>query len=110
MRKTTFAEKFLDAHVTLNTVRPAIFSATLRQYLRPDGRQVTANVNLPIHIEPAYLKMLRSGQWLACEVLRTGEVSITIEDEDEDYDIEITENNQTVVESIVAILTRRSNP
>lgn len=84
------------------------FTAKLTQYLRPDGRQVEVETELPMAVLGAYKHMTNYGCRLECEVLTTGEVSVTVTHPDVgDIDISVTENGPEVHEGIVRMLQRR---
>lgn len=84
------------------------FEANLTQFIRPDARQVAVACDLPIEVEPLYQQMLNDGCRLECEVLRTGEVSVTVSDGDNDIDFSITPNTPLVHNGIVDMLKRQS--
>lgn len=79
------------------------------QYLRPDGRRKDVSINRPDNIEEMARKFISAGGWYECEVLSTGEVSLTVcynlDGEDEDIAIELCKNGPEVnhkVDELVA--------
>lgn len=84
------------------------FTAKLTQYMRPDGRQQAVETELPVEVLGAYKHMENFGCRLECEVLRTGEVSVTVTHPDMgDIDISVNPNGPEVHEGLVRMLNRR---
>ena len=52
---------------------------TFTQYMRPDGRKMSVDINRPADIETMALELQQAGVRLEAEVLTTGEVSFTAE-------------------------------
>jgi len=64
------------------------FTARVTQYLRPSGRPHAASINLNGELEPDYRDMTKRGYRFAAEVLRTGEVSLTIIGTDKEIEVD----------------------
>lgn len=89
-------------------LRKATFVAYLHQFIRPYGHKKTVETDLPIDVEPLYKDMQAHGCRLECEVLLTGEVSVTVSDDGADHDFSVTPNGPAVQPGIAAMLRRRS--
>lgn len=85
--------------VTLNT-----FEIELTQFHLPNGRQEKIQTDISKDFEDAYNFMLSQNCKLEAEVLRTGEVSITITNSDEDLMIEVVPNGPEVQTAIKKLL------
>lgn len=82
------------------------FTAKVRQFLLPHGRQQVLSTELPREVEAAYRYMHSEGCELQAEVLRTGLVSVTITGyELGDIDIRIVPNGPQVQEALADMLT-----
>ncbi len=79
-----------------------------RQYMRPDGRVRTIQTVIPDAYSEHVDSLKEHECRLATEMLRTGEVSLTIEDEEQDYDCEVVVNGPAVPLAIFCLLERRS--
>lgn len=84
-----------------------MINAEFTQYILPDGwtKSVTIDVadDLRMHIEA----IKNMGAKLECEVLTTGEVSLTITDPEEgDFDIELVPNGPEVVGAVDRLIRR----
>ena len=86
------------------------FEATLTQFMRPSGMSKQVATELPSEVEPLYKQMLETGCRLECEVLRTGEVSVTVSNvaAEVDIDFSVTKNDESVHSGIVAMLRRHA--
>jgi len=84
----------------------------LTQYMMPDGRQVPVTINLDESLRPQYDRMKEDGRRFAAEMLRTSEISLTIEDiqEEEDIDIRIVPNGPEVPTAMEDMLRCYSSP
>lgn len=69
---------------------------TFTQFLRPDGRQKTVEIERPAEIETLAKKVLAKGLRFEIEELQTGDVSMTVSDGDEDLFIRICPNGPDV--------------
>lgn len=78
------------------------------QYMRPDGRKVQANTELPDAIERTYMNMLGAGCRFEAEVLTTGEVSVTVTNDEEDVDSEVVPNGPEVQAAMLRLLQRKA--
>ena len=81
------------------------------QYLRPDGRKVSLEIEAPAEVEAMAKRLMDHGWRFECEVLTTGECSFTIVGEDpetgEEGDLAIeTGPNDATVQDMVARLMR----
>lgn len=85
------------------------FPVTVTQYVRTDGHAVSRETDLPINVQSEYAAMCAAGCRLASEVLRTGEVSISIENADQDGDLagKTVPNGPQVQAAIVEMLQAR---
>lgn len=70
------------------------------QYLRPDGRKSLVHIERPGTIVQVADRILRYGFWFECELLSTGQVSLTISDKNGDYAIELCKNGPGVAETV----------
>jgi len=68
------------------------FTARVTQYLRPSGRARHATIELNTELESNYKDMIKRGFKFTAEVLRTGEVSLTVDGKDREVDGEIAAN------------------
>ncbi len=59
------------------------------QYLLPDGRQRKMTTSAPARYAPNYQRMKDAGLTFGVEILRTQQVSLTIEDLKREVDVEI---------------------
>lgn len=62
------------------------------QFILPDARKKHIWVDVPSHIEEKAYKIIENGWRFEAEILRTGEVSLTVTSEEADEAIEICEN------------------
>lgn len=70
------------------------------QYLRPDGRKRSINIERPAEVEELAMKLVRRGLRLEAEELCTGEVSFTVFDGEKDIAIEICPNGPDVPHAV----------
>lgn len=86
------------------------FEATLTQFMRPSGMSTPVATDLPVEVEQLYRQMIEAGCRLECEVLTTGEVSVTVSNVSAEVDIDfsVTKNDRSVHSGIVAMLRRQS--
>lgn len=74
---------------------------TFTRYLMPDGRRTTVTIDCPHDVADKADQLHSRNLVLECEVLRTGEVSLTITDqEEEDVDIRVVPNGPAVPEAV----------
>ena len=75
------------------------------QYLRPNGLKVPMFIHCRANVEEKAHQIIKNGYHFECEVLTTGEVSLTItNDEDGDVAIKVVPNGPEVpiaVESLI---------
>lgn len=85
------------------------YTAEVLQFLMPNGMRKLTSTELPIETKAAYEDMLQSGCRFEAEVLRSGQVSITISDpvKEEDVDISLTGNGPEVQRGMVEMLQRK---
>ncbi len=71
------------------------------QYMRPNGRRVEGD-SCPVNINLApKVQDIRDNGWVfECEVLTTGQVSLTVSDGEEDVGIELSVNGPSVADAI----------
>ena len=80
----------------------------MTQFIAPNGERKTFLVERPEDIEAKAGEIIDAGYKFECEVLTTGQVSLTIADpsEGEDVDIEVTVNDSSVNESLDRMINR----
>ena len=78
------------------------------QFLRPDGRTKTISIDRPDTVAAVARTILDQGYRFECEVLTTGDVSLTItNDDDGDVDVEVTKNGPGLIgEAVDRLITR----
>lgn len=85
-------------------------SIPFTQYLLPDGRMRSVDVERPPEIEALAEGYIARGGWFECEVLTNGDVSLTAcwdrEDGDNDVEIEIASNGKEVLEAVDRLVRR----
>lgn len=78
------------------------------QYKRPDGRAMPVTINRPAEIAGMARAFIERGGWFECEVLTTGEVSLTACREDgfdtEDIAIRVVPNGPAVPDAVDALV------
>jgi hypothetical protein len=79
-------------------------SIPFTQYLRPDGRRRSVEIDRPAEVEAIAEQFIASGGRFECEVLMTGEISFTavkeVDGEEQDVEIVICENGPGVGEKV----------
>jgi hypothetical protein len=70
------------------------------QYLLPDGRTRDEHIDRPADIEAIADRFIKSGGRYECEVLTTGEVSLTAVKDDDDVAIVLCQNAPGVGERV----------
>ncbi len=83
------------------------YQADVIKYKGPYGESVHTSTPLPFGTYDYYQDMLSADCYFEAEILRTGEVSITITNNEMDVDIEITPNGPEVQEGMVTMLKRQ---
>ena len=80
------------------------------QYLLPDGRKRDTDIERPAEIEEMALRFMEGGGRYECEILTTGEVSLTavkeIDGEPQDVEIEVCHNGPGVGERVDDLVRR----
>ena len=78
------------------------------QFHLPDGRQTTETFHVADRLAPQVEFIAEMGWELQCEILRTGEISLTVFDPKtlEDLDIELCRNGPEVPSAIDRLLAR----
>lgn len=78
------------------------------QYLLPDGRRTSFTMEVPADVADKAARLEKAGLFLEAEVLRTGEVSLTIADREEevDADIRVVPNGPAVTEAALDLIRR----
>ena len=76
------------------------------QYLRPDGRKTRVYVKRPMPIAARAQLIIEKGHRFECEMLQTGDVSVTVFDLDkeEDVAIRICANGPEVLDAVDSII------
>lgn len=87
MNVGAYADYFEEPHMT------AIY---FTQFLLPDGRKKIISIDRPDPVVSKADAIKRHGFRFECEVLTTGDVSLTISDDDQDHAIEVCANNEAV--------------
>lgn len=79
---------------------------TFTQYLRPDGRRQPVSILMPHDVADKADQLRARHLVLECEVLRTGEVSLTIADQEKerDVDIRVVPNGPGVPEAVMDLV------
>lgn len=77
------------------------------EYVRPNGRRTHHQIGIDDKYQRDYDSMNDAGCCLEAEVLRTGQISLTVTSEDADVDILIFDEHKRLVEKIGEILSRR---
>ena len=83
------------------------------QYLLADGRKRTEYIDRPWEVEALAQQFIASGGRFECEILTTGEVSLTAHRNGEDVAIEICANGPEVprrVDALVRAVTNGAAP
>jgi hypothetical protein len=70
------------------------------QFLRPNGKARSVYIERPAAVEAKAIAIQDAGYWFEAEVLRGGEVSLTIADLKHDAACEICENGEEVPKAI----------
>lgn len=86
----------------------------ITHYIRPHGRPREETIDRPAEIEALAQKFIEAGGRYECEILTTGEASLTAvfcgEDGDEqDVEIEICDNGPPVGEAVDALVRKSIN-
>lgn len=76
------------------------------QYIMPYGRPQPVSIDRPDEIAAKAKAITDEGYRFECEVLSTGEVSLTVCDDDGDLDIEVVPNGPSVPEAVDRLITR----
>lgn len=81
---------------------------TFTQYLRPDGRRQAVTILMPHDVADKADQLRAIRLVLECEVLRTGEVSLTITDQEEEHDVDIrvVPNGPGVPEAVMDLVRK----
>lgn len=66
------------------------------QYLRPDGRKVDVSIEVSDEVGTKAHAIIAAGYRFECEILTTGQVSVTITDDEADHAIEIVMNGPDI--------------
>jgi len=94
------------------------FTATMIQFLKPDGRKHIEHIELPMKVSCLYGDMLGHSCRIEVEVLVPGDISLTIANSEEDLDIELIPNQERfnhlprqtklITDRVVKLLKRES--
>jgi hypothetical protein len=76
------------------------------QYLRPDGRTNIVYAPCTSEIRKKAAELESKGLKFECEILITGEVSLTIADDFGDVGIEISKNDESVNQALEKLVNR----
>ncbi len=75
------------------------------QYKLPNGRKVPASIHCRANTEEKAQRLINKGYRFECEVLTTGEVSLTItNDEDGDVAIKVVPNDASIPIAVEALI------
>jgi len=81
--------------------------AKFTQYIRPNGREVSIEIEVADDLEDQLHAIRSAGAELTAEVLTTGEVSLTIEEPDcGDWDCIVVSNGPDVVSAVDSLIRR----
>jgi hypothetical protein len=87
--------------ITEQRNRPMTYAVPFTQYLPPDGRKKEVFIEVDQETGEMAALILTRGFVFECEVLRTGDVSLTITDPEEgDVDIRVIPNGPKVPEAV----------
>jgi uncharacterized protein with GYD domain len=79
-------------------------SIPFTQYMMPDGRRVPVSIERPKDVEAIAQRFIDAGGRFECEMLSTGEISLTavceIDGEEQDACIELCGNGPAVPEAV----------
>lgn len=76
-------------------------AVSFTQYLRPDGRRADVSIAVSPAIAERARKIAARGLAFECEVLMTGQISLTVTDPEEgDLDIRVTNNGPGVRDAV----------
>ena len=81
-------------------------SVKFTQYLMPDGRKVPNSIDRPEVIEKKAESIISRGLSFECEMLTTGQISLTVSDGQQDIDIEVCQNGPEVPISVDRMIER----
>lgn len=81
-------------------------SIPFTQYILPSGRKSETAIERPAEIEAIADKFISAGGRYECEILTTGEVSLTAVFEDDDVEIEVCDNGPAVRDAVDALVRR----
>lgn len=78
------------------------------QYVLPHGRKRAQYISMPLDICKMAEEIQANGYVFECEVLTTGQVSLTITDPQEEYDVDImiVDNGPDVVTAVETLIER----
>jgi|SRR3989304_1089239 len=76
------------------------------QYMLPNGRREAVTIDRPEYIANKALRIIDAGYSFECEVLTTGEVSVTITGKNCDVEIEVCENGPPLMGAIDRMIER----
>lgn len=91
---------------TNNTDDAPFAAIPFTQYLKPNGRRADVSIERPAHIASMADRIFDRGYRFECEVLSTGQVSLTIADYEGDHDIELCNNGIEVPAAVDRLVTR----
>jgi len=81
-------------------------SIPFTQYLLPNGRKSYQLIDRPEDIEDIARRFIASGGRYECEVLRTGEVSLTAVKYDDDVEIVLSANGPSIPDKVDELVRR----
>ena len=76
------------------------------QYLRPSGRPISIELPCSEELKSSVEEIIKRGYRFEAEVLRTGEVSLTVSDGEQDLAIELTSNGPEVLHAVNRLISR----
>ena len=76
------------------------------QYLLPDGRKKSVSVDRSPRVNALAHALIDKGFVFECEVLSTGQVSVTISDGEDDVEIKVVRNDPDVGPAVDAMVKR----
>lgn len=91
---------------TNNTADAPYVAIPFTQYLKPGGRRADVSIERPAHIASMADRIMERGYRFECEVLSTGQVSLTVADYEGDHDIELCNNGIEVPGAVDRLVTR----
>ena len=99
------------ANPQLKLKRSDTVTILFTQYLRPNGLKAPMSVHCRANVEEKAKRIIDSGYLFECEVLTTGEVSLTItNDKDGDVAIKVVPNSPSIPLAVESLINKFLEP